>query len=716
LQVCEPHHLKKNFLKRLILVSLLMSSSIIGLFPGVALCTDINLAWDANNETDLAGYILYYGTTNGNYTSSIDVGNITQHTFIDLQDGVTYYLAVTAYDVNGNESNYSEELSHTVGVLNTIPSTPAAPNSPSSGYVDTNYTFNTSASDPDGDAIEYRFDWGDGVISNWGASSQSHVWSSPSTYCIRAQVKDIHGAMSDWSGCHNITITLKTYTITATADVHGSISPSGSITVEQGSEKTFSIYPEQNYQVLNVVVDGISLGTVTSYAFNNVVQDHTIAASFVYVDPDPIIDSDGDGVSDDQDAFPSDPTETIDTDSDGMGNNMDPDDDNDGMTDIWEQSNGLDLLKDDASEDLNGDGISNLDEYLSETKSTQDDANVSPDAPILISPADADLVVLNPTLEVDEFYDPDIGDVHAETEWQIFWILNKNSKCVFELRSSTALTSLNVPSLILAAKKDYSWRVRFYDKPGQASEWSGSGYFTTLQNTSDLDENGVPDNQEVDLNVDLDGNGILDADEINIKSVKVKDKKDKLIGLGTKDSPKAVNILSLQSEDPSDQQLYPEMTAPPGMMPFGLVAFKVLVDNPGDQAELTVYFSEEAPPGSVWYKYDSVQNTWIDFADYAVLSPSRMSLKLYLQDGGPGDADGVANGVIVDPSGLVSPDTSAPENDSSGSSGCFINSLRESSGKEIESKTYWVMIEWFFLCLAALACIGQSTKNHIQKN
>ena len=67
-----------------------------------------------------------------------------------------------------------------------------------------------------------------------------------------------------------------------------------------------------------------------------------------------------------------------------------------------------------------------------------------------------------------------------------------------------------------------------------------------------------------------------------------------------------------------------------------------------------------------------------------------MSLTLYLQDGGPGDADGVANSVIVDPSGLVSPsslDTSAPENDSSGSSGsgssgCFINSLREISGKE----------------------------------
>ena len=284
------------------------------------------------------------------------------------------------------------------------------------------------------------------------------------------------------------------------------------------------------------------------------------------------------------------------------------------------------------------------------------------------------------------------------------------------------MTSLEVPSLVLDAKKDFSWRVRFYDDHSQASEWSVFGYFTTLQNISDLNENGVPDSQEVDPNVDLDGNGIPDADELNIKNVKVKDKKDKLIGLGTHDAPKAVNIISLQSTDPSDQQLYPEMTAPPGIMPFGLIDFKVLVETPGDQAELTIYFSQEVPPGSVWYKYDSVQNTWIEFYDYAVLSPNRMSLRLYLQDGGPGDADGVANGVIVDPSGLVSPsslDTSALENDSSvssGSNGCFINSLQEISVKEFESKSYWVMIEFIFLFLTALAFIRQSTKNNIRKN
>jgi hypothetical protein len=44
-------------------------------------------------------------------------------------------------------------------------------------------------------------------------------------------------------------------------------------------------------------------------------------------------DQDGDGVSDVDDAFPSDPTESVDTDSDGIGNNADDDDDGDGVAD-----------------------------------------------------------------------------------------------------------------------------------------------------------------------------------------------------------------------------------------------------------------------------------------------------------------------------------------------------------------------------------------------
>lgn len=72
-----------------------------------------------------------------------------------------------------------------------------------------------------------------------------------------------------------------TYTITASAGSHGSISPSGDVTVNQGSDKPFTITPDTGYQIEDVLVDGSSVGAVSSYTFINVTEDHTISATFI---------------------------------------------------------------------------------------------------------------------------------------------------------------------------------------------------------------------------------------------------------------------------------------------------------------------------------------------------------------------------------------------------------------------------------------------------
>jgi len=69
-------------------------------------------------------------------------------------------------------------------------------------------------------------------------------------------------------------------TITATAGAHGAISPEGNVNVNYGSGLSFTITAEANYYVLNVVVDGVSLGPMTSYTFNNVTRNHRIIAIF----------------------------------------------------------------------------------------------------------------------------------------------------------------------------------------------------------------------------------------------------------------------------------------------------------------------------------------------------------------------------------------------------------------------------------------------------
>jgi hypothetical protein len=71
-----------------------------------------------------------------------------------------------------------------------------------------------------------------------------------------------------------------TYTITATAGANGSISPSGSVTVTEGDDQVFTITPNTGYHILDVLVDGASVGAVDSYTFEDVAADHTIVASF----------------------------------------------------------------------------------------------------------------------------------------------------------------------------------------------------------------------------------------------------------------------------------------------------------------------------------------------------------------------------------------------------------------------------------------------------
>ena len=76
------------------------------------------------------------------------------------------------------------------------------------------------------------------------------------------------------------TSTGPTVTLSATAGANGSISPSGSVAVDYGSSQTFTITPNTNYRVADVLVDGVSVGAVTSYTFSSVTANHTISATF----------------------------------------------------------------------------------------------------------------------------------------------------------------------------------------------------------------------------------------------------------------------------------------------------------------------------------------------------------------------------------------------------------------------------------------------------
>ena len=77
------------------------------------------------------------------------------------------------------------------------------------------------------------------------------------------------------------------YTIKAVVSGNGSISPAGWTSVRAGWDQTFTITPDAGYAVAKVLVDGKSVGAVTSYTFENVAEEHTIEAVFMKANGNP---------------------------------------------------------------------------------------------------------------------------------------------------------------------------------------------------------------------------------------------------------------------------------------------------------------------------------------------------------------------------------------------------------------------------------------------
>jgi hypothetical protein len=82
--------------------------------PAWSSAADVQLAWDPNQETDLAGYKLYYGTASRTYSSVLSLGKVTTATVPNLGTG-TWYFAVTAVNSAGLESGFSNEVSANIG-------------------------------------------------------------------------------------------------------------------------------------------------------------------------------------------------------------------------------------------------------------------------------------------------------------------------------------------------------------------------------------------------------------------------------------------------------------------------------------------------------------------------------------------------------------------------------------------------------------------------
>jgi hypothetical protein len=77
------------------------------------------------------------------------------------------------------------------------------------------------------------------------------------------------------------TFAINTYAIGSSAGAHGGISPTPSVSVDHGADRTFTITPDTGYQVDSLIVDGAPVTADTTYTFTNVTAAHTIRATFM---------------------------------------------------------------------------------------------------------------------------------------------------------------------------------------------------------------------------------------------------------------------------------------------------------------------------------------------------------------------------------------------------------------------------------------------------
>jgi hypothetical protein len=139
---------------------------------------------------------------------------------------------------------------------------------------------------------------------NYGSTNSSSFLSG--TVVTLTAAADANSNFAGWSGDYtgigdSCTVTMnankavtavfniKTYTIITSVISGGTISPNGSLLINYGSDRTFTITPNTGYNIADVLVDGTSVGAVTSYTFTYVTGNHSISVTFAENISTPVI-------------------------------------------------------------------------------------------------------------------------------------------------------------------------------------------------------------------------------------------------------------------------------------------------------------------------------------------------------------------------------------------------------------------------------------------
>ena len=162
----------------------------------------------------------------------------------------------------------------------------------------------------------------------------------------------------------------------------------------------------------------------------------------------------------------------------------------------------------------------------------------------------------------------------------------------------------------------------------------------------------------------------------------------------------------------------PDTSDMPKDFPMGLIEFQLKTDTIGGTVTMTVYLPQAAADDYHWYKYNADAGTWTNYSEEigengekgAVFNETRDQVTLTLVDGGMGDEDGIANGIIVDPSGLAAVSSGLAATGGIGSnnfgvsgSGCFVAASADGGLTRLPAGEILIALAGLILMLAIMS-------------
>ena len=236
------------------------------------------------------------GSGTGAVTYRIDTAHSTGEATIDPNTGVLTPVkvgSVSAIATKAGDNDYNDVTSAPFALM-IISATPIGAPSytkiTTSGKTlkDAALTTNGSTLNPNDGKLEWVDDKGNVLPDNTRVNANTtYKWRFTPTdtnyTTLTGEIELYRKSSSGGGGSSSYSY----YTIKVAAGTGGSISPSGSVSVREGRDQTFTITPDKGYAVANVKIDGKSIGAVKSYTFENVRRTHTIEVIFMKANGNP---------------------------------------------------------------------------------------------------------------------------------------------------------------------------------------------------------------------------------------------------------------------------------------------------------------------------------------------------------------------------------------------------------------------------------------------